>query len=432
MSFRDLIHWALRQIRNRLLESILITLGIGLGVAVICSVVGLIDGFDKSREDLLNSGLAQTFQITPASGMWNPNPLPLTLLGADEEEPIELEYADYLKFQEAPIDGLESAWIAQSMSFPISENQEYPDFGDDFEAYKKWENENMLSITVATPEIFEIIEFAIVQGDLFRSSDLEGKNKVVVLGDEMAQRLYGDADPLGKSFEMEYGTYTVIGVVHKDYEQKVNRYNYIPGVGMEDELNNRAYIPYTSFETPWGNEINQIHLKANSQVELSTFYNRLNQYIEDTYQGKLKVNGTFIYFEENKKSTFAITKTIGIFACAALLIAAINILNLMLARVLRRTKSVGISVAMGASRSEIFNLFLVESLLLGLIGSLIGVLLAWGGLKLLGKLVYLELSLSPVLWLVGVGVALLVSLLIGIYPAYQAARISPVDALRTD
>lgn len=432
MGFWDLIRWALRQIRNRLLESILIILGIGLGVAVICGVVGLIEGFDKSREDLLNSGHAQTFQISPAGSGWNPSPLPLTLLGAAEEEPIKLEYADYLKLQEASIAGLELVWIAQTMSFPKSENQEYPDFGDDYEAYRKWANENMLSISVATPEIFKIGEFTLVKGDLFRPSDLEEKNHVVVLGDEMAEGLYGDADPLGKSFEMEYGTYTVIGVVHKDFDQTGKRRDYIAGVGMEDQLNNRAYIPYTSFETPWGNDLNEIHLKANNQVELTTFYNRLNQYNEDTYQGKLTINGTFLYLDESKKNTFAITKTIGIFACAALLIAAINILNLMLARVLRRTKSVGISAAMGASRSEIFKLFLVEALLLGLMGSIIGVLLAWGGLKLLGKLVYLQLSLSPLSWLVGVGLAVVVSLLIGLYPANQAARIAPVDALRTD
>ena len=128
-----------------------------------------------------------------------------------------------------------------------------------------------------------------------------------------------------------------------------------------------------------------------------------------------------------------------LFASGGLVIAALNITNLMLARVLGRTRSIGISSALGASSRLIFTLFLTESLVLGLIGGLLGMGLAQGitaGLESTLKnaggmnLIAMDLNLQPLHFALGLLVALLVSVLFGAYPAWMASKVRPSEALR--
>ena len=102
----------------------------------------------------------------------------------------------------------------------------------------------------------------------------------------------------------------------------------------------------------------------------------------------------------------------------------------MLARVLRRTKSVGLSMALGSSKRGVFSQFLLEAVVLGLLGAVTGICFTYGLLKLLSKLLYTDISLDLISAASGFGLGLLVSLLFGVYPAYQASLINPVDALR--
>lgn len=123
---------------------------------------------------------------------------------------------------------------------------------------------------------------------------------------------------------------------------------------------------------------------------------------------------------------------IGMLASVGLVIAVINILNLMLARVLKRTKAVGLSMALGSSRGQVFRQFMLEAVVLGLAGSVLGIALSFAFAELLKK------SLGG--WSggwgsrlgLGIALGLLISLFFGVYPAYLGSRTNPVDALRTD
>ena len=123
----------------------------------------------------------------------------------------------------------------------------------------------------------------------------------------------------------------------------------------------------------------------------------------------------------------------GLAASLGLLIAAINILNLMMARVLRRTKEIGILVALGSSRRSIFSTFLWEAMLMGLFGALLGFGISIVGEKIVTSLLeYFPINIDYRVFLSAVGISGFISLLFGIYPALHGARVNPVDALRTD
>ncbi len=150
------------------------------------------------------------------------------------------------------------------------------------------------------------------------------------------------------------------------------------------------------------------------------------------FGGAVVVSSSYASQKETEQMSKKIGLVIGLFASVGLVIATINILNLMLARVLTRTKSVGIMIALGGNSASIFSEFLLEAIILGLFGALLGIILSFGLAKILQLLVLISISIKLPQLLIGIGLGLVVSLLFGVYPAYQAAKINPVDALRIE
>lgn len=433
MRIRDILSWSFKQIRKRILESLLIILGIALGIAVICSIIGLVEGFNAQTKITLDDSTMRT--VTMAAVQDNYGMLdgdkPLTRIGKFGEKPIELTFNDYLKLKEANIEDVESIWVSENSGESQAKEEPEPDF-QDWEAHRQWERDNVFRYCMTTPEMFQVAELVLVQGDFFTEADLLNKNKVIVLGEELAKRQFGDQNPIGQTIQLERGNLTVIGIVKTGIDP--SKKPYFPSIGMTEDLDYYAYIPYLSYRLGYAEEerIHQINLMFREDVNILSAFNNLKNYIESQYGEKVGLSGHFQYQDQAKEQTFIIAKVIGIFGCAALLIAAINVLNLMMARVIRRYKNIGISAAVGASRRDVFLLFLSESLFLGILGSILGIGIAYGALQLLSSFIKLPLSISLFNWIISIVTALLVSLIFGLYPANQAAQVNPVNALRMD
>lgn len=437
MAIWDVIRWSLRQIRIRLMESLLIILSLGLGVAVVCSVVGLVENFTKQA---ISSTNLRQYQLISSENSYSPDEVdtPLRKIGPVKTARTEMTVEDFWALEKAQIDGLRAAWITRSFG-ELRPGVQQPDptgpgKEPDYNAQRKWEEENIFKICMASPEVFDIASLKLVKGDLFRETDVQNKNKVVVLGDKFAAKYYPGKNPVGQKLQLQNGVFTVIGVVHHDFAEG-DKDDYIQGVDSRSQLNMIIYMPYFSYPVNWGEKegtISAIFLQATDKVNPGVFYGRLKEYVQDRYDGGITVLSDYLNVQQARHSYLQISQVIGILACGALLIAAINILNLMTARVLRRYKQIGISVALGASRQDLFRIFLVEAVLLGFIGSIIGILLSFGAMKLLGKIIYQQLDVSLLTLLTGIGVAFLTSLIFGLYPAKQAAAVPPVDALKRD
>ncbi len=434
MRFRDKIRWSLRQIRTRILESLLIVLGIGLGVAVICSVLGLMDFYSTSTQMYTDSLYFRTLEIIPTSrgSSMETREKALVSLGQSDQEPKQLTLEDYYALQEVRLEGTQHIWSVRRFDEAVQEIDDYPEFKS-YEEERQWRRDNYQTVILTTPDIFAATQLKVLDGDVFRETDLRERNKVVVMGKGAAEKQFAEEDPIGKELMLKDNFYTVIGVVETqlDPEKEI----YIPNIGNVEDLNYAIYIPYLSYNfnnDDQEDNIDSLNILANPEEEISNYYGRLRDYLGQMYGQQLTVQGYFIYQQETDDQIGALQKAIGIFASISLLIAAVNILNLMMARVFRRYKHIGVSTAIGASRNDIFKLFIYEALLLGFFGSIIGLGLAFGALQLLSNFMGTELSLSAIKILIGIGIALVTSLIFGLYPASQAAKINPVDALRTD
>ncbi|MCG8515583.1 MAG: ABC transporter permease [Halanaerobiales bacterium] len=398
MKLCDIIFWAIRQIKTRLIESLLIVLGIGLGIAVVCSVLGLYNTFQQVSAEA--EQLYRQFSVRSIEDAYNlERDRALTLLGEFGEQGEKLKLADYFRFKEADIEGTDYIWSIEKIR-------------DEQHAY------------MATPDVFPMAKLEIISGDIFRDWELLNQSQVVVLGKKMAEKRFPDEDPIGKQLQLNAGKFTVIGVVQTQLD--VEKTPYVIGIGATEDLDYHLYLPF------FKDEFFELNLLAAEDVKITDYYARLKDYVSRHYKNDLSVMGNLMYYQENQKGSFATVKTIAILAIIVLLIAVINILNLMLARVFRRYKHIGISVAVGASKRDIFRLFIWEAIMLGILGSIIGILFSIGATYLMKALINQPVQLSMLNSLIGIGVAFVTSLLFGFYPASQAAKIDPVDALRVD
>lgn len=436
MNFQDLLRWSMRQIRTRLLESILITLGIALGVTVICSVVGLVAGYNQEMSRQMGGAQLRTFTVVPSQFNYNGSErTPLVRLGRSDEKAVTLTYKDYLTLRDAGIEGMQTVWLSRWGSDVKPNAGEQPDPQKASpEAMQKWNNENILSYRMVTPGVFKAFDLQLIKGDLIREEDIEQRRHVAVIGEKMAESMFGKTDPIGKVISLSMGQFTVAGVFRVEFDE--DRPIYYHNLGMDRELNQIMFIPFFNMGSgsagPGADLISEINCMAENGVDLKAFHGHLQQFLQKEYGEQISVIGTYSFVDEGKRTIRSIEQILGIFACAALLIAAINILNLMMARVLRRAKHIGISAAIGASRRDVFNSFITETLLLGLIGSVLGIGLSYGAAKLLGALIHMPMKVTAVTWVIGIGSALLISLISGLYPASQAARMSPAVGLKAD
>ena len=254
---------------------------------------------------------------------------------------------------------------------------------------------------------------------------------MLVISEGLAQDLFGDRDPLGqvvpltRSSTEEMAYYTVIGVLSSPKEDQ----GYIFRDGRT------AFAPITASPYYRGiqSSFSNLSIGIDIGVDIAIAMERVDAEARLIWGDQIAVRSSLEEFRESQKQLQRYAFLIGALASIGLVIAMINILNLMLARVLKRTKSVGLSMALGSSRRLVFRQFMMEAFSLGMLGSSVGILLSFGLAEILERALggFMAGMLGTRI-LLGVIMGFAVSLFFGIYPAYLGSRTNPVDALRTD
>ena len=308
-------------------------------------------------------------------------------------------------------------------------------------------NENFITVTAggeskggllhgATPVYLDVVKYSIASGQFFTDRHVAQRSNVVVVGSNVAEDLFGDDDAVGKQVKMKKQRFTVIGVL----EAKGGA---MFGVSFDDVV----IVPITTYQTrlfPQQTATGEDAVASISfQVTDPELTDRVTEEIENVLRRRHKLKG-------DDKNDFAIVSqeqvleivgqvtgifsiVLGSIASISLLVGSIGIMNIMLVSVTERTREIGIRKAVGDKRRDILLQFLIEAATLGFVGGGIGItggwLLSWaisqldiGGFKLAAVV-------SADIIILAFMVSLTIGLVSGIWPAWKAARLNPIDAL---
>jgi len=292
---------------------------------------------------------------------------------------------------------------------------------------------NSLRTTVSgvTASYFPIYNLADFQGgDRLTEQDVNTSARVAVLGANAAEDLFEDTYPIGENIRISGISYEVVGVLQESGGFAGNDGGvYIPISTAQSRL-------YTDRTRQGQKAISMISVQAASEAQTEAAIEQITETLRREHNITYANDDDFsIISQADLLATFdvitgTLTAFLGAVAGISLLVGGIGIMNIMLVSVTERTREIGIRKAVGALQRDILVQFLMESIVLSVVGGLLGVLLGWGISVIAGRLIDLQTVVDIGTILLATGFAAAIGLIFGIYPAWRAARLRPIEALR--
>ncbi|PIV15378.1 MAG: multidrug ABC transporter substrate-binding protein [Gallionellales bacterium CG03_land_8_20_14_0_80_55_15] len=286
------------------------------------------------------------------------------------------------------------------------------------------------AIIGSTPAYLDARAWPVVSGAAFTASDVRSATRVALIGQTTAQNLFGDEDPVGRTLRIRQSPFTVLGVLGSK------------GQGMDGrDQDDSLIIPLTTaqrnvFGTQFPGTVRMVMVQAASQeimpqVEKSmTELLRQRHRLREGQEADFYLRNLTAVADSAAESTRVMSMLLGAIASVSLLVGGIGIMNIMLVSVTERTREIGIRMAIGARERDILLQFLLEAVIISVVGCFIGLLLGIGGAWLTQLLTDTMVIISGSSVLVAFGVAATVGIFFGYYPAQKAARLNPIEALR--
>lgn len=272
-------------------------------------------------------------------------------------------------------------------------------------------------------------DFPLIEGRHFSEVDMQQRRMVCVLGWEVAENLFRELDPLGQVVRLGSKHYTVIGVIEKKPAILGSNPNIFAFIPITTYLKHFGTGRHTTVDIPVRTATMETFLSAQEQVRtVMRIRHKLKPNQEDDFY--ITTSETLVsLWEAISKALFG--TLIGIVSIT-LLVGGIIIMNVMLVAVNERTREIGTRKAVGAKRSDIAGQFIVESITLTVIGGIIGIALGFFAAFLVAAFSPLPYQIAPWSIVVALFMTLLVGLFFGVYPASRAAKLNPVEALRSE
>jgi putative ABC transport system permease protein len=264
-------------------------------------------------------------------------------------------------------------------------------------------------------------------GDFFTVDDVEAMRKVAVLGKTVADQLFPGTDPVGQEVQIRNVPFDVVGVLAAKGQTATGTDSddvvLIPHTTARNALSGRTFIPQILASTASEGDI------PAAQEEIRVLM-RESRRIAPGDAEDFTVRNQNDLAQAAEGSTKVMTMLLAAIASISLLVGGIGIMNIMLVSVTERTREIGIRLAIGARGSDVLTQFLVESIVMGVLGGLIGLTVGVAGAKLLAYFTGWETVISPLVMLVAVAFSGAVGVFFGWYPARKAAALHPIQALR--
>jgi len=399
MNLWETIKVAWEGITSNKVRSLLTMLGIIIGVAAVIIMIAVSAGAEATIAEQINSLGANLLIVTAKRGT----------PGASKT----LIYDDAAAIAEE-VNGITGVAAEQSPAPQV---------------VKVGSNSIETTILGTTADFPAVRDVPVGDGRFFNEAEVDRTVKVAVLGYGIAQDLFGDEYAVGQTITIDTSKFTVIGVM----EEK--------GMVADVDYDGRVYIPITVVFQKFmpsklaSDKVRTIYAQAESQETLDSAILQIESLLSRRHDVTLE-NPDFVVqtqqdiISTQEATTAAFRALLGWVAGVSLLVGGIGIMNIMLVSVTERTREIGIRKAIGALKRDILVQFLLESVLMSVFGGLLGILAGWGMAEVGGKALGMSAVMDISTVLLATGFAGGVGLVFGLYPAWRAASLQPIEALR--
>ena len=407
MRFLDIQKMAVHALGKNKIQTALTMLGIVIGVSAVIAMVSLGQGAQKLVQDQV-AGMGQNVLQIQGGGGWNTGGGGARA-GGDQQS-----------LTEGDVDAISREIPTVKLVTPIAQAQGQFVFGN-----QNWQSR----VEGSNEHYLEIRGLKIDQGDFFTESDVRTANRVVVLGKTVADNLFQGSDPVGQTIRIRNLPYRIIGVLTPKGQSATGQ--------DQDDF---AIMPYTTVQKKMTNSavprINRITVSAIGSTATVAAKEQITELLRERHsirQGQpedFRVNNLTEVAEAAESTTRIMTLLLGSIAAVSLLVGGIGIMNIMLVSVTERTREIGIRMAIGSRGSYIRMQFLAESVILCMLGGLIGVLVGIGLSLAIAQVMGWPSFVSPQAASIAFLFSAATGIFFGYYPAHKAASLDPIEALR--
>ncbi len=401
MQLTQVINSSQQALKGNKLRTALTMLGIIIGISSVILITSIGQGAIAYITDQLNILGASYFRIAPGQNAFSQVATTANPLTTEDAQALKDSNITNLKLI-APL-GLSTATVASA------------------------DEKTRTTIRGVPSQIEEILSPKLVYGNFISETNDNNKEKVAVVGIELAEELFGeDTNPVGESIRIDNTRYKVIGVTEASNALTSNIFN------------NNVLVPINSLITyiTGVDKLFQITVSVENEDLLNQTmadteaFLREYRDIEPDEDADFFIQGFQETLDTIQTVTGLLTTMVAGISGISLIVGGVGVMNIMLVTVTERTKEIGLLKAIGAKQQDILIQFLIESVTLTLAGGIIGIILGVLGSFIISQLANIPFVVSPLSIILAVGVSSLVGVIFGLYPARKAARLNPIDALR--
>ncbi len=404
MSFSNLIKIAVRALVRNRLRAILTMLGIIIGVASVIAMLALGEGSKRSMQQEMSEMGTNMLMVMP-----NFQRRGGVSLGSSSSTAMKMSDVEALRNEATYLSAVSPEIRASGQVIYSNQNTQTTIYG-------------------VSEEYMEIRKLEISSGRIFNAQEIKSMSKVCILGQTVIENLFGQGfDPVGFSIRIKNIPFEIIGTIKDKGES-----------GMGQDQDDLIIAPYTTVQRRLAavDYLNGIYASAVSEDKSTEAITEMEEILRRTHklkesdQNDFRVMSQSEMMETMSSITDIMTILLGAIAGISLLVGGIGIMNIMFVSVTERTREIGLRMSIGGRSQDILRQFLVESIILSILGGLLGIILGYLIAKGAGSLLDTPAYVQSKAVLLAFIVCFVIGVFFGWYPARKASNLSPIEALR--